>query len=105
MTESKKRAMQFAEEEAEKEKKRRKNEKKVENKEAKAAEQVSKQQAWQSFAKKGVKKGINIPGVSGESMFKSPDNPYGKVGVVGSGHGMTAYKAKERVRKDGATLG
>lgn len=66
------------EEEAEREKKRKKNAKKEATKLQKSEEQKGKQSAWQSFAKKGAKKGIHIPGVQGESMFASPDNPYGK---------------------------
>jgi survival-of-motor-neuron-related-splicing factor 30 len=42
------------------------------------AEQNNKQSSWQSFAKKSTKKGVNIPGVKGESLFKTPDNPYGR---------------------------
>ncbi|EPQ60756.1 hypothetical protein GLOTRDRAFT_113301 [Gloeophyllum trabeum ATCC 11539] len=76
-------------EEEEKEKKKKKNEKKLEAKAAKAKEQMQKQQTWQKFAKKAEKKGINIAGVSGTSIFKTPDNPLGKVGVTGSGKGMT----------------
>jgi len=43
------------------------------------------------FAKKGEKKGIAIAGMQGTSIFKSPDNPTGRVGVTGSGKGMTTY--------------
>jgi survival-of-motor-neuron-related-splicing factor 30 len=78
LTDTKKRALQASEEDAEREKKRKKNEKRLENKQAKAAEQVDKQKAWQSFAKKSAKKGVAIPGVEGKSMFRAPDNPYGK---------------------------
>lgn len=101
MTDSKKRALEMSELDAEREKKRKKNDKKNETKAVKAAEQLEKQKSWQSFAKKGAKKGVSIPGLvsrppfsisrgsrahavsirssqSGESMFASPDNPYGK---------------------------
>ncbi|KAH9937123.1 uncharacterized protein B0H18DRAFT_950085 [Fomitopsis serialis] len=70
-------------------KKKKKNEKKLESKAAKAKEQSEKQQSWQKFAKKSEKKGIHIAGVSGTSIFKTPDNPLGRVGVTGSGKGMT----------------
>lgn len=65
-------------EEEEREKKKKKNEKKLEVKAAKAKEQSQKQQTWQKFAKKSEKKGVHIAGVSGTSIFKTPDNPLGK---------------------------
>ncbi|GAA6064082.1 hypothetical protein JCM10212_002724 [Sporobolomyces blumeae] len=84
--------------ELDKEKKKKKNEKKAETQKAKAEEQAAKQKGWQSFAKKSAKKGVNIPGISGESMFRSPADmaPQARVGVVGSGRGVT--KAQERKR-------
>ncbi|MBW0518318.1 hypothetical protein O181_058033 [Austropuccinia psidii MF-1] len=80
-TDHKKRTAETAEQELDKDRKRKKNEKKTENKAAKAAEQLEKQKSWQSFAKKSIKKGVHIPGIVGDSMFASPDNPFGKVGV------------------------
>lgn len=90
---------------------------KEEERKARVAQQNKAQSTWQSFAKRGVKKGINIPGVSGESQFRSPDNPYGRgecnlslifaltsltrflpVGVVGSGKAMTNYEQKKRAK-------
>ncbi|KAL7005238.1 hypothetical protein EMMF5_005211 [Cystobasidiomycetes sp. EMM_F5] len=65
------------------------------------AEQVAKQSSWQNFAKKAVKKGYQ--GVGGDSMFKTPDNPHGRVGVVGSGKGMTAAPEKKRYKLGEAT--
>ncbi|TFY61937.1 hypothetical protein EVJ58_g4207 [Rhodofomes roseus] len=65
-------------EEEEREKKKKKNEKKVEAKAAKAKEQTEKQASWQKFAKKSEKKGIHIAGVSGTSIFKTPENPLGR---------------------------
>ena len=65
-------------EEEERERKKKKNEKKLENKAAKAKEQTEKQATWQKFAKKSEKKGIHIAGVSGTSIFKTPDNPMGR---------------------------
>ncbi|KZP31293.1 hypothetical protein FIBSPDRAFT_1037743 [Athelia psychrophila] len=85
---SNKRKLSKAEEE-EKERKKKKNEKKLETKAAKAKEQNNKQATWQKFAKKSEKKGVHIAGVSGTSIFKTPDNPLGRVGVTGSGQGMT----------------
>ncbi|CAG7851616.1 SubName: Full=Uncharacterized protein {ECO:0000313/EMBL:CCA69144.1} [Serendipita indica DSM 11827] len=76
------------EEEEERERKKKKNEKKLEVRAAKAQEQDSKKQSWQKFATKSVKKGVGIAGVAGTSIFKTPDNPYGKVGVTGSGRGL-----------------
>lgn len=65
-------------EEEEREKRKKKNEKKIEAKAAKAKEQTQKQATWQKFAKKSEKKGVHIAGVSGTSIFKTPDNPLGK---------------------------
>ena len=45
---------------------------------AKAKEQQEKQVSWQKFAKKSERKGIHIAGVSGSSIFKTPDNPLGR---------------------------
>jgi len=84
------------EEEDERERKKKKNEKKLETRAAKAKEQNNKQAAWQKFAKKGEKKGIHIAGIQGSSIFKSPDNPHGRVGVTGSGKGMTEYAGKNK---------
>jgi survival of motor neuron-related-splicing factor 30 len=103
-------------EEDEREKKKKKNEKKLEVKAAKAKEQTQKQATWQKFAKKSEKKGVHIAGVSGTSIFKTPDNPLGrgnrscfclslircliyffpKVGVTGSGKGMTEVALKSK---------
>lgn len=74
---SNKRKLTKAEEE-EREKKKKKNEKKLESKAAKAKEQNNKQATWQKFAKKSEKKGVHIAGVSGTSIFKTPDNPLGR---------------------------
>ncbi|EGN98779.1 hypothetical protein SERLA73DRAFT_181413 [Serpula lacrymans var. lacrymans S7.3] len=81
-------------EEEERERKKKKNEKKVEAKAAKAKEQTQKQATWQKFAKKSEKKGLHIAGVAGTSIFKTPDNPLGKVGVTGSGKGMTEITSR-----------
>ncbi|KAM0750652.1 hypothetical protein T439DRAFT_356403 [Meredithblackwellia eburnea MCA 4105] len=99
LTETKKRQIELTEEEKEKERKRKKNEKKAETKAEKQKEQGERQKSWQSFAKKAVKKGAHVPGMTGESMFRSPadGNPNAKVGVVGSGKGMT--KTDERKRQ------
>ncbi|KAF9242878.1 hypothetical protein BU15DRAFT_86670 [Melanogaster broomeanus] len=86
-----KRKLNKAEEE-ERERKKKKNEKKVEAKATKAKEQLAKQATWQKFAKKSEKKGVHIAGVAGRSIFKTPENPLGKVGVTGSGKGMTEVK-------------
>lgn len=56
----------LSEEDAEKERKRKKNEKKAETKQTKTLEQGLKQKSWQSFAKKSTKKGVNIPGITGQ---------------------------------------
>jgi survival-of-motor-neuron-related-splicing factor 30 len=84
------------EEEEERERKKKKNEKKLEVKAAKAKEQASKQQTWQKFAKKSEKKGVHIAGTAGTSIFKTPDNPLGKVGVTNSGKGMSAASIRSK---------
>lgn len=61
---------------------------------ASAAESMEKQKAWQSFASKGQKKKTSV--INDKSIFKTPDNPYGKVGVVNSGKGMTSFKTRGR---------
>lgn len=66
------------EEEEERERKKRKNEKKLEVRAAKAAEQDHKKQSWQKFATKSARKGVAVPGLSGTSIFKTPDNPHGR---------------------------
>ncbi|PFH54537.1 hypothetical protein AMATHDRAFT_134328 [Amanita thiersii Skay4041] len=81
-------------EEEERERKKKKNEKKVEARAAKAKEQQMKQVTWQKFAKKSEKKGVHIAGVAGTSIFRTPDNPLGKVGVTGSGKGMTEVASR-----------
>ncbi|KAI0313740.1 hypothetical protein OF83DRAFT_1064963 [Amylostereum chailletii] len=85
-----------AAEEEERERKRKRNEKKLEVRAAKAKEQNQKQATWQKFAKKSEKKGVHIAGVAGTSIFKTPDNPTGRVGVTGSGKGMTDYAQKNK---------
>lgn len=93
------------EEEEERERKKKKNEKKLEVRAAKSKEQSEKQQSWQKFAKKSEKKGIHIAGVSGTSIFKTPDNPLGRVGVTNSGKAMTPYgdRVKHKFAADEAT--
>ncbi|KAG1474446.1 hypothetical protein G6F56_000349 [Rhizopus delemar] len=54
-----------------------------------ATEIEHKKNAWLNFASVGGKK-KHSP-INKKSIFKSPDNPGGKVGVVGSGKGMTTY--------------
>ncbi|KAH9064213.1 hypothetical protein EDB87DRAFT_1673131 [Lactarius vividus] len=88
------------EEDEEKERKRKKNEKKLETRAAKAKEQLQKQASWQKFAKKSEKKGVHIAGMAGTSIFKTPDNPLGRVGVTGSGKGMTEYQSKGKHKFD-----
>ncbi|KAG0232848.1 hypothetical protein BGW42_007857 [Actinomortierella wolfii] len=64
--------------------------KKVNKAAEEAQEQIQKQNAWKSFATKGKKTGI----LAKKSMFATPDNPHGKVGVVGSGKGMTQFQQR-----------
>ncbi|KAI7900545.1 uncharacterized protein BX663DRAFT_439089 [Cokeromyces recurvatus] len=61
----------------------------------KTVEFENKKNAWLSFAtgdKKKHKKAV--PVINKKSIFKTPDNPEGKVGVVGSGKGMTSFQQR-----------
>lgn len=66
------------EEEKELERRKKRNNRKRDVQAAKATEQMLKQTRWQKFTKKAEKKGVQIAGVSGTSIFKTPDNPLGK---------------------------
>ncbi|KAG0303887.1 hypothetical protein BGZ98_006171 [Dissophora globulifera] len=57
-------------------------------------EQTQKQLAWQTFAKGGAKKVKGVAPILKKSIFATPDNPDGKVGVVGSGKGMTQFQQR-----------
>ncbi|KAL9544149.1 hypothetical protein MBANPS3_007777 [Mucor bainieri] len=63
-------------------------------KKKKAAEFENKKNAWLNFATGGSKKKKATPVINKKSIFKTPDNPEGKVGVVGSGKGMTSYQQR-----------
>ncbi|KAI8578494.1 hypothetical protein K450DRAFT_247163 [Umbelopsis ramanniana AG] len=54
-----------------------------------------KKNAWLNFATKAEKKKKTsaIP-INKKSIFKTPDNPEGKVGVIGSGRGMTGFQQR-----------
>lgn len=60
--------------------------------------QNKRQNAWQQFqTTKGRSKKIGFfSGRKRESIFKSPDDPYGKVGVTGSGKGLTEFQKREK---------
>jgi len=51
----------------------------------------TRKRSWQSFQEKGKTKRIR----KGPSIFQSPDSVSGKVGVTGSGKGMTEYTAQK----------
>ncbi|KAG6584698.1 Splicing factor SPF30 [Phytophthora cinnamomi] len=56
-----------------------------------------KQHDWKAFQhkakKKGLKKGVSgVLSKRGSSMFASPDTVQGRVGVIGSGQGMTTFQ-------------
>ncbi|XP_047164136.1 survival of motor neuron-related-splicing factor 30 isoform X2 [Vigna umbellata] len=69
--------------------------------------QNKRQNAWQQFqSTKGKAKKIGFfSGRKRESIFKSPDDPQGKVGVTGSGKGLTEFQKREKHfhLKDGTT--
>ncbi|KAK1360376.1 Survival of motor neuron-related-splicing factor 30 [Heracleum sosnowskyi] len=60
--------------------------------------QNKRQNAWQQFqTTKGRAKKIGFfSGRKKESIFKSPDDPFGKVGVIGSGKGLTEFQRREK---------
>lgn len=60
--------------------------------------QDKRQNAWQQFqtTKGRAKKTGFFTGRKKESIFKSPDDPFGKVGVTGSGKGLTEFQRREK---------
>lgn len=60
--------------------------------------QNKRQNAWQQFqTTKGKTKKIGFfSGRKRESIFKSPDDPQGKVGVTNSGKGLTDFQKREK---------
>lgn len=60
--------------------------------------QNKRQNAWQQFqTTKGRAKKVGFfSGRKRESIFKSPDDPKGKVGVTGSGKGLTDFQKREK---------
>lgn len=63
-----------------------------------------KQHDWKAFQHKAVKKKVKgasgVLSKRGTSMFASPDSVNGRVGVVGSGQGMTEYNdARKKVKR------
>jgi len=74
------------------------NKKRKENPAAKReSEQLAKQSAWLSFTKGAEghkKKSKIIAPMKKTSMFATPDDPNAKVGVVGSGRGMTEFQKR-----------
>ncbi|KAI8997398.1 hypothetical protein BDB01DRAFT_712661 [Pilobolus umbonatus] len=63
-------------------------------KKKKSSEFESKKNAWLNFATGTSKKKTIVPSINKKSIFKTPDNPQGKVGVVGSGKGMTSFQQR-----------
>ncbi|XP_041015359.1 survival of motor neuron-related-splicing factor 30 isoform X1 [Juglans microcarpa x Juglans regia] len=69
--------------------------------------QNKRQNAWQQFqSTKGKTKKIGFfSGRKRESIFKSPEDPQGKVGVTGSGKGLTEFQKREKhLHLKGATV-
>jgi len=59
----------------------------------------AKKSTWAQFQTKASKKkvpGFVSTGVKRDSIFKTPDAPDAKVGVVGSGQGMTDFDSKRK---------
>ncbi|KAL3814558.1 hypothetical protein ACJIZ3_015826 [Penstemon smallii] len=66
--------------------------------EEKEVTQNKRQNAWQQFqTTKGRAKKVGFfSGRKRESIFKSPEDPFGKVGVTGSGKGLTDFQRREK---------
>ncbi|CAO3615487.1 unnamed protein product [Cunninghamella blakesleeana] len=62
----------------------------------KVSEVDVKKNAWLNFAGDKKKKKQKVSAINKKSIFKTPDNPDSKVGVVGSGRGMTSYQQRGR---------
>jgi survival-of-motor-neuron-related-splicing factor 30 len=64
------------------------------------AEESQVRNEWESFKNKAAKKKPvgALSNLKKESIFKSPDEVGGKVGVTGSGQGLTEYDARKRQR-------
>ncbi|KAI9031957.1 hypothetical protein CLU79DRAFT_694227 [Phycomyces nitens] len=62
-----------------------------------------KKNAWLNFASGSDKKKKKVAApINKKSIFKTPDNPEGRVGVVGSGRGMTTFQQRgKHVYADG----
>ncbi|PKI85164.1 hypothetical protein MVES_000769 [Malassezia vespertilionis] len=80
------RMMSNDEREKERERKRVKKEKKIQREAEKDRVHDEKKSAWQKFAAKGAKKGYFG---GSKNMFKTPEDPHAKIGIVGAGRGMT----------------
>ncbi|CAM9143943.1 unnamed protein product [Phaeothamnion confervicola] len=66
-------------------------------------ETTHKQSSWQAFASgKGASKPAkgSLKGLRKESIFRSPDAPDGRVGVTGSGQGMTGFEGRKKLKTD-----
>lgn len=65
-----------------------------------AIAQRSKMNSWQNFQTKtkGRKPKGTLVGLRKESIFRSPDTVDGKVGVTGSGKGMTDFSNRKKYR-------
>ncbi|KAI8617966.1 hypothetical protein BC830DRAFT_1061958 [Chytriomyces sp. MP71] len=58
-------------------------------------EQKEKQSSWKNFASGGKKTSLKTTApLKKQSMFSTPDDPNAKVGVVGSGKGMTTFEQR-----------
>lgn len=56
---------------------------------------AAKASLWQSFLNKGAKR---PGGAGGGSMFRVGDGPGARVGVIGSGGGLTSFEQQKRMR-------
>jgi survival of motor neuron-related-splicing factor 30 len=56
------------------------------------------QQTWKKFVDKGTKR--SITGITKKSMFESSEDIFAKVGVTGSGRGMTTFQERKKHKFD-----
>ncbi|KAJ8602035.1 hypothetical protein CTAYLR_002730 [Chrysophaeum taylorii] len=63
-------------------------------------EREGKKSTWQAFQSRGAKKKVlgSMKAVRKESIFVSPDTVDGKVGVTGSGKGITEYGERKKFK-------
>lgn len=72
----------------------------------KTAEDSHVRNEWQTFKDKAAKKKPTgfVSNLKKESMFKSPEEVNGRVGVIGSGQGVTEFVTRKKAKLDNTGL-